>query len=256
MLRFLVVSSTRVASPFFWSLEGMLSVPHARSTLPSSIPAWWGWRADSRRVRLQRQEQLGMPTNSCSRTRITPRQRFGRRPTKPLFNGGSTEHQQHFQLYDMKLQSLDRQHKRLKWLISQTSAASDAQLELQAHWGRYLCVLVAGFLESAIGEIYSEFSRKAASKPVAKYASAAVLRIQNPKAQRFVDTADAFKSEWALELEQFLASEGRKEAIDAVMANRHLVAHGRDSGITVARVQVYLEKCIEVVEFLEVQCGL
>jgi hypothetical protein len=78
--------------------------------------------------------------------------------------------------------------------------------------------------------------------------------MQNPNAQRFVETARAFRPSWANALEQFLAEEGRKEAIDSVMANRHLIAHGRDSGITVARVNEYLEKCVEVIEFIEVQC--
>ncbi len=79
---------------------------------------------------------------------------------------------------------------------------------------------------------------------------------RNPRAQRFVETANAFKSEWGEELEKFLGENGRKDAIDAIMANRHLIAHGQDAGITVARVKEYLEKCIQVLEFIEVQCGL
>ncbi len=47
---------------------------------------------------------------------------------------------------------------------------------------------------------------------------------------------------------------GPKEAIDSIMANRHRIAHGRDSGITVARVREYLDKSVEVVEFIEAQC--
>jgi len=157
---------------------------------------------------------------------------------------------------DMKSASLARQLQRLNWLIDTTRRASGDQLELHAHWGRYLCVLVAGFLENAIGEIYSEYAKRAASEPVAKYVASVVLRIQNPRAERFVETANAFKSEWGEELEKFLSENGRKDAIDAIMANRHLIAHGQDAGITVARVKEYLEKCIQVLEFIEVQCGL
>ena len=68
----------------------------------------------------------------------------------------------HFLKPDMKNASLVRQLQRLNWLIDNTRRASGDQLELQAHWGRYLCVLVAGFLENAIGEIYSEYARRAA----------------------------------------------------------------------------------------------
>jgi hypothetical protein len=152
-------------------------------------------------------------------------------------------------------EELSRQLQKINWLIQQTSNASAREFELQSHWGRYLCILVAGFLENAIGEVYSEFTQRAASKPVANYASAILVTIQNPKAQRFLETARAFKQEWAEELEAFISDEGRKDAIDGIMSNRHLIAHGRDAGITVARVRDYLEKCIEVIEFIERQCG-
>ena len=46
---------------------------------------------------------------------------------------------------------------------------------------------------------------------------------------------------------------GRKDAIDTIMANRHLIVHGKNSGITVARVSDYLDKAEEVLEFLEKQ---
>jgi hypothetical protein len=156
----------------------------------------------------------------------------------------------------MKSASLARQLQRLNWLIDNSLRASGDQLELHAHWRRYLCVLVAGFLENAIGEIYSEYARRAASEPVAKYVASAVLRIQNPRAQRFVETASAFKREWGEELEEFLDENGRKDAIDAIMANRHLIAHGQDAGITVVRVKEYLDKCVQALEFIEMQCGL
>jgi hypothetical protein len=156
----------------------------------------------------------------------------------------------------MKNASLNKEYQRLKWLIDSTEAASAQELELQGHWGRYLCVLVAGFLENAIREVYTEYARSASNEPIANYVASSLRRIKNPKAQRFVETARAFRPKWHEELETFLGNEGRKEAIDAIMSNRHLIAHGRDAGITVARVREYLRKAVQVVEFLEVQCGL
>lgn len=156
-------------------------------------------------------------------------------------------------MYSRKLNS---QLQRLRSVIDKTTVASEGDLELQGHWGRYLCILVAGFLENAIGEIYAEFAHNAGSEPVANFVAGRVLKIQNPKAQRFIDTAGAFKAQWATDLEAYLNQEGRKDAIDSIMANRHLIAHGQNAGISVARVKEYLVKCIEVVEFMENQCGL
>lgn len=70
------------------------------------------------------------------------------------------------------------------------------------------------------------------------------------------DTVRAFDQAWANELEIFLDNDSasRKDAIDSIMANRHLIAHGRNTSISVARVRDYLDKAVEVIEFIETQC--
>lgn len=155
----------------------------------------------------------------------------------------------------MNSPELIRQRQKLDWLIGNTTQAANAELELQAHWAQYLCVRVAGFMENALGEMYSEYARRCANAKVANYVAAAVSAIQNPRAGRFVETARKFDPAWADELEAFLEQEGRKDALNSIMTNRHLIAHGADSGITMARVNEYFEKCIQIVEFVESQCG-
>jgi len=91
---------------------------------------------------------------------------------------------------------------------------------------------------------------------VGDYVESQLERVQNPKASRFVETAQAFNNRWANDLTIFLEEDGRKEAIDAIMANRHQIAHGKDSGITLARVSDYLAKSVRVIEFIETQCDV
>jgi hypothetical protein len=153
----------------------------------------------------------------------------------------------------MKNTEIARQLSAIRELIKKSSAASAADLELQAHWARYACVLAAGLLEKAVVILYSNFVSLNAQKPVADYSIVQIAKIQNPKAKRFVEIARSFKSSWADELGNFLEQDGRKEAIDAIMANRHQIAHGQDSGITVARVSDYLNKSEEVLDFIEKQ---
>jgi hypothetical protein len=150
---------------------------------------------------------------------------------------------------------LNRQLQRLRRLFGETAAVSSGNLELQAHWAQHLCVLVAGFLENAIEEIFGDFVKAAASEPVARFAMSALSRVQNPKANRFVEVAKSFKDSWGENLEVFLDQSGRRDAIDSIMANRHQIAHGGYSGITVARVRDYLDKSIEVIDFIENQCS-
>ena len=154
----------------------------------------------------------------------------------------------------MQNQELSRQLQILNNLFQRTQAASSGDIEMQAHWAKYLCILSAGFIENAIKEIYVDFAHRAASEPVANYTSSTLSRIQNPKTQRFVETANAFKRTWGDELRDFVEDNGRKEAIDSIMANRHLIAHGKNSGITLVRIRDYLDKAIEVIDFIETQC--
>ena len=91
---------------------------------------------------------------------------------------------------------------------------------------------------------------------VADYVESTLSKVQNPKARKFLQIAGGFNKTWEDSLGVFLASEGRKEAIDAIMANRHLIAHGKDSGITLARIKEYLSKSVQVIEFIEEQCGV
>lgn len=156
----------------------------------------------------------------------------------------------------MRNRELVRQLQSIESLIKRTDVATWEDIELQGHWGKYLCVLVAGFLENAHREIYSGFATNAASKPVANFARTILGNTQNPKSQRFVQTARAFNPRWAVDLESFLNedAEVRKTAIDSIMNNRHQIAHGRSTQISIARVREYLVKCVEVIKFIEDQC--
>ena len=63
-----------------------------------------------------------------------------------------------------------------------------------------------------------------------------------------------FKREWGEELSAFADEEGRKEAIDSIMSNRHRIAHGKNSDVSMAKIKDYLRKSIQFIEFVEQQC--
>ena len=154
----------------------------------------------------------------------------------------------------MNNQEVSRQIQKLKALFNRTSEVSAQEVEIQAHWAKYLCVLSAGLLENGLYELYADFCRRAASPPVVGFANRFLSRIQNPKTGKFMEVASSFKNAWGEELKSFVENEGRKEAIDAIMAHRHRIAHGKDSDITIVRLKVYLGKAIDVLEFIERQC--
>lgn len=157
----------------------------------------------------------------------------------------------------MKSQELIRQHAALKHLIRQAGHhTSTKDLEMLGHWGRYLCIITAGFVENAVHAVYGAHIAKTSSPQTARYATAQIDDVQNPKAARLVEIATAFDKGWGAALETFLEDNFRRDAVNTIMSNRHLIAHGQNSNITVARVDQYLSRIVEIVEFIEGQCGL
>jgi len=151
---------------------------------------------------------------------------------------------------------LVRQSKRITDLFSKTSAASTTDPELQAHWARYLCILISGFLENSIELLYSEYSKKTSSPPVYRYVTKQLDRVTNPNEDVIVQIAGSFDNDWRVKLQDFLDSDGRKEAINGIVYTRNQIAHGRDTGISIVILKGYFTKAVAVIDFIEKQLGI
>ncbi len=128
---------------------------------------------------------------------------------------------------------------------------------MQSHWARYICILTSGYVENSVRVIYGQYLRKNSySQPVIRYSTKQLEGVQNPRPEKLVKIAASFDPAWGRDLETHLAQNFRGEAVNAIMSNRHLIAHGRSSNITVGQVSLYLGKVVEVAEFMEAQCGL
>src|SRR5437763_6710945 len=125
----------------------------------------------------------------------------------------------------MRNPSLSSQLQRLNEVFNKVNAACGSDFEMRSHWAKYLCILCAGILENAISESYGEFVRKASIKPIANYAIATLSKIQNPNAQKFCETAHKFRADWGIDLNNYMNLDGRREAINSIMKNRHEIAH-------------------------------
>jgi hypothetical protein len=157
----------------------------------------------------------------------------------------------------MKNRELSRQKDRLDSLFKKVKNFEENNIEIDviSHWAKYLCVLCAGFLENAITEVFTDFCKSAASDNVANYARSSLSHINNPKSQIFFQVANNFSKNWGEKYTEFIELNNRKEAIDSIMSNRHLIAHGNNSDITLYRLVDWYKKSIEVIEFLEQLCN-
>lgn len=153
----------------------------------------------------------------------------------------------------MKSQAVNQHKQRLDHIFVQVSAFS-ADPELGSHWARYLCVLVSGFLETSVQTLYFEYAKARSSREVASFVESRLKRFQNLNMQRILDLSGAFNPAWRESLKA--ATEGEpKDAINSIMANRHIIAHGESVGITYSRMQQYYESVIKVVELIDKQCN-
>lgn len=60
----------------------------------------------------------------------------------------------------MRNQTLNSQSQALDSLLDRTHFASNGDIDLIGHWGRYLCIMVAGFLENSLQVLFSEYVRR------------------------------------------------------------------------------------------------
>ena len=154
----------------------------------------------------------------------------------------------------MKCKEVVAYKHRLDGLFDQVRALDD-DLELRAHWAKYLCVLACGFLEVALREIYAEYTSLRSDPTVTRCVRKRLDGVNNPNMSKIVEVAGWFSSEWARQLEE-ASAEVHKGAIDSIIANRHLIVHGRSVGVTYVRIREWYKSAVAVIEMIEGQCGL
>jgi hypothetical protein len=129
----------------------------------------------------------------------------------------------------------------------------DDNFERQAHWARYLCVCISGYLEVSIRELLGRYAEQCASKSISSYVWSQLKFFKNPKMEPTIQLVSSFDSDWGESLKKF-AEDERGDAVNSIVSNRHEIAHGIDVGITIARLHTWYEKSNEVLDFLMGLC--
>ncbi|MDQ2841187.1 MAG: HEPN domain-containing protein [Acidobacteriota bacterium] len=152
----------------------------------------------------------------------------------------------------MKPVEVHRFEQRLNALFQKASTLSD-DLELQAHFARYLCVLVSGYLETAIAEVYSHYARDKGHPHLATYINRQMNRFQNPNMTKVLNLVRDFNPIWADQIQALTQGEIR-DSVDSVVADRHKIAHGESVGVSLAYARQYYSGAVQLVELIIKQC--
>jgi hypothetical protein len=121
--------------------------------------------------------------------------------------------------------------------------------QVQSDFARYLCVLVAGFMEQATQELALEWCRKQSSPSIQRFAAQQLDRLQNVNSDRLCKTVGSFSADWRAELEADFKDE--LAALSGLMGNRHLIAHGGTVTVSYAQVRESFDQIKVLVEFLK-----
>jgi len=138
---------------------------------------------------------------------------------------------------------------RLDSTFARVASLSVEDLEIRSDFARYLCVLVSGFVETALAELAIEYCRKRSAPTVTNYATSQLGRIQNVKAERLLQFMGWFDQSWRIEVQNFIDGP-RKDALDSVVDLRNKIAHGESVGVTYTRIRNYYQRIVEIIDFV------
>jgi len=116
-----------------------------------------------------------------------------------------------------------------------------SDLELQSQLARFLCVLCSGFIEQAVIQTLTSYAEKRSHQNVARYIGTSVARLWNAKFEDILTILGQFSPAWR---EHFAINTPPevKDAIDSIVNNRNQIAHGAQTGISLATFMDYYKR--------------
>ena len=136
---------------------------------------------------------------------------------------------------------------RLDATFERVGGVSEDDTELQSDLARYLCVLVSGFLESALREIVLEHIRECDAPTLKRFVERKTRRIMNVKIPRLKEVLDDFDPGWKTKIDELLADE-QKDAVNSIVDQRNRIAHGGSSDLTYRRIREYYRHAQDVID--------
>jgi len=135
-------------------------------------------------------------------------------------------------------------------------AASIADRAEQAEWAKYLCVLVSGYIEESLRVLLDQYIRRRAAPVIQNFVWGEIKDITNCKTSKIASVLQRFNPTWENDFLNDIQAKSRivdeiKNSVDSVIANRHLIAHGKNTGLGYAAISTYYENVKKAVETLD-----
>lgn len=126
---------------------------------------------------------------------------------------------------------------------------STADIEVQADFAKYFCVLISGFLENAIIALVLDVAQRRSAPEIALFVERQLDYWMNPTCEKIAQLLGNFKQDWRIAAEKYLVDE-RKATVNSLVALRNKIAHGESVGTSLAQVNDYYKTVLDVVNFV------
>ena len=147
--------------------------------------------------------------------------------------------------------------KRIQDLISNKPSSKDNpsfETEIHAHWAKYICVLVSGYIEQAVKEIILEHASTKCDQRISRYIDHTWPKSKNMKCDSINEILAYFDDYWSDQFWEWVGQGSRKKEINEIISWRNRIAHGEVSStnnVTLVSVTKKFHVACEVIDFLE-----
>lgn len=147
-------------------------------------------------------------------------------------------------------------------LLSKQKQIEDLFLELDAFVGDpvikayltyYLCIRVSGFIEDCVRSIFSDYADANSQNAVTTFVVEKLRKFPNPTWSAIVSLAKDFNDNWSVQLKANV-SKTYSDAVDTIVSNRNIIAHGGTSSITLSELKTYYKNVLNVIDELDKTC--
>lgn len=125
--------------------------------------------------------------------------------------------------------------------------------EARAHWAKYLCVLIAGYMEFAVRHSLLEHARLNSSETVYSYVSHRFSWFDGRRMSSVMEMLGRFSDDWVAALSA-LAGDQRGAAVTNVVLARHQVAHAGATDVTLEQLRLWFPLANEVLDAIADAC--
>ena len=139
-------------------------------------------------------------------------------------------------------------------IVDKVQSDENIDSEIKSCLAKYLCVVVSGFLETSIQDIYMDYAQRNAQTNVANFTSKKLTGFHSAKMGNILALSGGFCQNWRTELE-LITKDEIGDSITSLVDNRHHIAHGKDVGITYSRIKSYYSNSVKLLKLIEKQCN-